>query len=143
MFNKTSNLTQYKKMPFQGILSEGCTIEGKLEANGNFRILGKVIGDILEANGGIGMLLIDRSAHIQGNIYWANLIIVGTVDGNIFASGSVEIYPSAIIRGDIQCKQLNVHPEAKVNGRLSCFDPDQKLANNLQAVSININQSFA
>ncbi|MBU3603234.1 MULTISPECIES: polymer-forming cytoskeletal protein [unclassified Polynucleobacter] len=129
-------------MPFQGILGEGSTIEGKLEANGNFRILGKITGDILEADGGIGILVIDKSAHIQGNIYWANLIIVGTVDGNIFASGSVEIYPSAIIRGDIQCKQLNIHPEAKVNGRLNCFDPDQKLADNLQTVSINTNQSF-
>lgn len=127
-------------MPFRGILGENCTIEGNSESNGNFRILGKVTGDIL---GDDGMLVIDKSAHIQGNIYWANLIIVGAVDSNIFASGSVEIYPSAIIRGDIQCKQLNVHPEAKVNGRLSCIDPDQKLADNLQAVSININQSFA
>jgi len=143
MFNKTSRLTDYKKMPFQCILGESCTIEGKLEVNGNFRIMGRVLGDIVEADGGIGILVIDKPAHIQGNIYWANLIIVGTVDGNIFASGSVEIYPSAIIRGDIQCKQLNIHPEDKVNGRLSCFDPDQKLADNLQTVPINTNQSFA
>jgi cytoskeletal protein CcmA (bactofilin family) len=67
----------------------------------------------------IGTLVIDKPAHIQGNIYYTNLIVAGTLDGNIYASGSVEIYPSAVIRGDI-------HPEAKVNGRLNCFNLEQK-----------------
>jgi cytoskeletal protein CcmA (bactofilin family) len=126
MFNKTSNLTQYKKMAFESVLGEGCTFEGKLKGYGNYRIIGHVLGDILESENEIGTLVIDKPAHIQGNIYYTNLIVAGTLDGNIYASGSVEIYPSAVIRGDIQCKQLNIHPEAKVNGRLNCFNPEQK-----------------
>jgi cytoskeletal protein CcmA (bactofilin family) len=126
MFNKTSNLTKYQKMAFESVLGEGCTFEGKLESRGNYRIIGQILGDIFELEDGSGTLVIDKTAHIQGNIYYTNLIVVGTLDGNIYSCGSVEIYPSAIIRGDIQCKQLNIHPEAKVNGRLNCFNPEQK-----------------
>ena len=40
------------------------------------------------------------------------------------AKGRVEIYPGAVIHGDITYSQINVHPDAKVNGNLKCLLPD-------------------
>jgi hypothetical protein len=45
---------------------------------------------------------------------------MGIIVGSIDVSDRIVVYPSAIIRGDINYKQLNIHPDAEVNGRISC-----------------------
>jgi cytoskeletal protein CcmA (bactofilin family) len=42
----------------------------------------------------------------------------------VLAKGRVEVYPGAVVCGDITYSQINVHPDAKVNGNLKCLLPD-------------------
>jgi len=91
-----------------------------LSCDGNFKVAGGLLGNIFESTAGISTLVVEEGAYIKGNIKYSNLIIMGIIEGSIDVSDRIVVYPSAIIRGDINYKQLNIHPDAEVNGRISC-----------------------
>jgi cytoskeletal protein CcmA (bactofilin family) len=126
---KPSKLLQLQKVPFKSVLDRGCTIHGKLEFSGNYHVLGRVLGDVLDIASESAVLWIDKSAHIKGNIQCSNLVLLGKLEGNIVASGVVEVCSGATIIGDIQSERLHVDSNARINGRLSCLNGE-----NLEAV---------
>ena len=140
MYKKTTKLTAHKNIKYTNEIGAGSSILGNLEGAGNYKIAGGLLGNIAEATSAGATLVIDQEGYIQGDIQYSNLIVIGTVDGSIDVSGRIEVYPSAVIRGNIKYKQLNIHPDAKVNGRITCSnlqDKDQDLAEviNLSAAS--------
>jgi cytoskeletal protein CcmA (bactofilin family) len=106
-------------------ISSGSNIVGNLEGAGNYKISGGLFGNISEVSITGATLVVDQDGYIHGDIQYSNLIVIGTINGSINVSGRIEVYPTAIIRGNILYKQLNIHPDAKVNGRVTCCDLDQ------------------
>ena len=119
---KTSQLLQSQKISFNSVLGAGCVIHGKLEVDGNYHVVGQVFGDIAQIDSSRGILWIDKVAYIRGNIICGDLVLAGRLEGNVVSSGVVEICSSAIIIGDIQSERLHVNSNARINGRLSCFN---------------------
>jgi cytoskeletal protein CcmA (bactofilin family) len=125
MSKKIPQLLQSQKFTFDSILGSGCVIHGKLETRANYRVVGQVLGDIVELGNDNGILWIDQHASVKGNITCSNIVIAGKVEGNVVASGIVEVCSGATMSGDIESERLHVDPNAKINGRLSCSSGDQ------------------
>jgi cytoskeletal protein CcmA (bactofilin family) len=125
MSKKIPPLLQSQKFTFDSVLGSGCVIHGKLETRANYRVVGQVLGDIVELENDNGILWIDQSASVKGNITCSNIVIAGKVEGNVVASGTVEVCSGATMSGDIESERLHVDPNAKINGRLSCSSGDQ------------------
>jgi cytoskeletal protein CcmA (bactofilin family) len=113
-------LSKYKNISFLNEIGAGSSIVGNLECDGNFKVAGGLLGNIFESTAGISTLVVEEGAYIKGSIKYSNLIVMGIIEGSIDVSDRIVVYPSAIIRGDINYKQLNIHPDAEVNGRISC-----------------------
>jgi cytoskeletal protein CcmA (bactofilin family) len=131
MFKKTTKLTAHKNIKYSNEIGAGSSILGNLEGAGNYKISGGLLGNISEVASSGATLVINQEGYVQGDIHYSNLIVIGTVDGSIDVSGRIEVYPCAVIRGDIKYKQLIIHPDAKVNGRITCSnlqDKDHDLA---------------
>ena len=126
MYKKTTKLTAHKNILYTNEISAGSSILGNIEGAGNYKIAGGLLGSISEASSTGATLVIDQEGYIQGDIQYSNLIVIGTVDGSIDVSGRIEVYPSAVIRGNIKYNQLNIHPDAKVNGRITCSNLQEK-----------------
>jgi len=116
----SSKLSKYKNISFLNEIGAGSSIVGNLECDGNFKVAGGLLGNIFESTAGISTLVVEEGAYIKGNIKYSNLIVMGIIEGSVDVSDRIVVYPSAIIRGDINYKQLNIHPDAEVNGRISC-----------------------
>ena len=121
----TTKLTAHKRIKYVNEIGVGSNVIGNLEGIGHYKIAGGLHGDISETPESNATLLIDHGGYVKGNIEYSNLIVIGTVDGSINVSDRTEVYPSAIIRGDVVYKQLSIHPNAKVNGRIACSQLDQ------------------
>lgn len=126
MYKKTTKLTAHKNILYTNEISAGSSILGNIEGAGNYKIAGGLLGSISEASSTGATLVIDQEGYIQGDIQYSNLIVIGTVDGSIDVSGRIEVYPNAVIRGNIKYNQLNIHPDAKVNGRITCSNLQEK-----------------
>jgi cytoskeletal protein CcmA (bactofilin family) len=123
MFSKKpAPLLQHQKVAFKSVLDAGCIIQGQLEFSGNYHIIGKVLGDIVDLDNTGAILWINKNARVKGNVICSNLVLAGTLEGGVVASGAVEICSGATIIGDIQADRLYVDSNAKINGRLDCLN---------------------
>jgi cytoskeletal protein CcmA (bactofilin family) len=111
-------------------VGEGTVVKGDFTHRGNMMLAGHLIGDIHQEGitdeiGNGSTAVIGKSGHLEGDIYSAHVIIIGRIDGSVHAKGRVEVCPGAVVCGDITYTQINVHPDAKVNGHLKCLLADE------------------
>lgn len=116
LFNKKSNSLN-NQHSISTLICEGCVIQGNLKAPNFVRIDGEIRGDVNIDEG----LIIGEKGVINGNIITRELIIYGTVNGNIRAE-SLKIESSGKINGEIKTQTLQVDMGAVYNGKLSTAD---------------------
>ena len=119
---KSTPLLQKQKLSFKSTLDKGCTIEGNLHISGNYLIAGQVVWDIFEIENSKFVLYIDKTAYVKGNVHCTNLVLVGKLEGNVIANGTVEVCAGSTIIGDIQSTKLHVDSNARINGKLICLN---------------------
>jgi cytoskeletal protein CcmA (bactofilin family) len=94
------------------IIGKGTTLEGNLEAYGNIRIEGKVVGNIkTKSKAALG-----HSCQIEGNILAQNAEIEGHVVGTVEVTELLTLKSTAVIDGDIITNKLVVEAGAAFNG---------------------------
>jgi cytoskeletal protein CcmA (bactofilin family) len=104
------------------LISEGCILDGNLKAPAFARIDGQVTGDIMVDEG----LIIGEKGTILGNIVTKEMVVYGTVTGNLQVN-SLEIKATGKITGEIRTQTLMVENGAVYNGSLS-MTQNNKLA---------------
>ncbi|MCT4661790.1 MAG: polymer-forming cytoskeletal protein [Tissierellales bacterium] len=95
------------------IIGEKTVITGKIEAKGNLRIDGSIVGD-LNIDGDV---TIGYSGKIKGQVICNNLIIAGCLEGNIIAKEQLRIASSGKLIGDINVKSFVVDEDAIFIGK--------------------------
>jgi len=106
------------------LISEGCIFDGNLKAPAYARIDGQITGDVLVDEG----LIIGEKGSIHGNIITKEMVVYGTVNGNLQVN-SLEIKATGKITGEIRTQTLQVENGAVYNGSLS-MTQNNKLAHN-------------
>ena len=94
------------------LISEGCKITGVITGNCDFQVNGEVEGDC-EID---STELLARGGLWRGTIRAGNVIVSGHVEGDIFASGRVEITDTAKITGTVSADAIAVAEGAVVEG---------------------------
>ena len=111
------------------LISEGCIFDGNLKAPAYARIDGQITGDVMVDEG----LIIGEKGSILGNIITKEMVVYGTVNGNLQVN-SLEIKSSGKISGEIRTQTLEVENGAVYNGSLS-MTQNNKLAQTNQAAA--------
>jgi cytoskeletal protein CcmA (bactofilin family) len=94
------------------LISEGCRVSGVITGNCDFQVNGEVEGDC-EID---STLTLAKSGLWKGTIQAGNVIIAGHVEGDIIASGRVEITDTARITGTVSASAIAVAEGAVVEG---------------------------
>ncbi len=87
-----------------GILQEGTIFEGNLSFVGTLKIGGKFKGEIISED----TLIIDESALVEGQIRVGEIIIKGSVEGQIVASKKVTMLSPAKFKGSVSSPNLKI-----------------------------------
>ena len=93
-------------------LAAGTTVKGNIITETDFRLDGKVEGDINCS----GKIVIGPKGSVTGNIVSANAEILGEVDGSVHVSAKLVLKATAVIKGDIFTQTLEIEPNARFNG---------------------------
>ena len=117
------------QLTYSTTVGAGSSVVGDFTHRGNMLLSGHLLGDIHQDETGPDTTngftaVIGKTGFLEGNIHSAHAIIIGRINGSVLAKGRVEVYPGAVVCGDITYSQINVHPDAKVNGNLKCLLPD-------------------
>jgi cytoskeletal protein CcmA (bactofilin family) len=109
--NKTRRVTDRSSGPAT-LISEACTITGRITGRGNFMISGNVEGDC-DIDGTVTLA---KSGRWKGIVKATTVIVAGTIEGDIDAAGHVEITDSANIAGTVAGEAIAVAEGAVVQG---------------------------
>jgi cytoskeletal protein CcmA (bactofilin family) len=96
------------------LVSEGCRINGVITGNCDFQVNGEVEGDCEIGS----TLMLAKSGVWKGAIRAENVIVAGHVEGDIHASGRVEITDTARIIGTVSASAIAVAGGAVVEGTM-------------------------
>lgn len=126
-----------KQPPIKSLIAQGTRLQGDLLFTDGLRIDGEVVGDV-RASAEPSMLVVSESAHVEGTLHAAHVIINGTVEGPVHAAELLELQPKARITGNVHYKALEMHQGAVIAGQLCPVTllldekPTLKLASNAQ-----------
>lgn len=95
-----------------GILSRGVSIKGSVKFLNELLIDGEVEGEINST----GALTVGEHAQIRGEIKAKSVQVLGTVDGNIFATERCKLQAGCTVRGDVEAPRLVVDENATFLG---------------------------
>ena len=93
----------------------GTKITGKIEVEGDFRLDGKVEGDVVCK----GKVIIGKKALLNGTITCANAEINGTINGDLTTSELLSLNSTSVVKGNIKTKILVIQPNAVFDGNCS------------------------
>lgn len=93
-------------------LSVGSTVKGNIVTEGDFRVDGRVEGNI-ECG---AKIVVGPKGVINGNIVSVNAEIMGSVEGNIHTSGILVLKAASMVEGDIFTPTLEIEPNARFSG---------------------------
>src|SRR5471032_2838644 len=95
------------------LLGRGAVFEGKLTFEGTVRIDGRFKGEVFSED----VLVIGDGAHVEATIDVGEVIIQGTVVGNISAKRSIEIHAPGKVKGDLHTPTLQIDKGVIFEGR--------------------------
>lgn len=130
----TENTTITGSISSDGSLEVRGTITGDIDCQGKVYINGIVSGGVSAAeiyvntpklHGGLlseGTVKIGVGTVVLGDVSGSSAYIAGAVCGNIDIDGPLTIESTAILKGDIKAKSININPGAVIEGYYSLYN---------------------
>jgi len=113
MFTKKQEGSKPQYEKFDTIIGETTLVEGIIRTEEPLRIDGKVQGEIISKSD----LIIGEKSHIAGDISCQNLMLAGTVQGNIQTTGQLHITSSGKLKGDASIGSFIVDERGVFDGK--------------------------
>ncbi len=109
---------KFKAPKITTVIGSGTTIEGDVVFSGGLHVDGTIHGNVLAGEEERAALILSEQGTIEGDVKVPNIILNGTVAGDVFASERVELISNARVTGTLYYKLLEMAMGAEVNGQL-------------------------
>lgn len=120
MWGNNGNSNGKRKMTkVETLVGEGTSVAGDITFSGGLHVDGTVHGNIIAANGdNMALLVVGEHGKIEGEVHVSQVVISGTVVGDVRAAESVELTPNSQVTGNIYYTRIEMAMGASVNGQL-------------------------
>ena len=109
---------QRKSARIDTVIGKATTIRGDVDFAGTLHVEGAIIGNIRAESDDDSTLILDEDSMVQGDISVANILVNGTVEGDIFSTKHAELLPHAEIKGNMYYNLIEMEVGSSVNGSL-------------------------
>jgi cytoskeletal protein CcmA (bactofilin family) len=117
MFGKSKN--KFRAPKISTVIGIGTEIHGDIHFISGLHVDGVIKGDVIsDPQDQSATLTLSERGTIEGNVRVANVMLNGTVVGDVVASNRVELAPKARIVGTLTYALLEMSMGAEVNGKL-------------------------
>jgi cytoskeletal protein CcmA (bactofilin family) len=69
-----------------------------------------------------GRLTVGPNARLMADVQARDIVIFGLVEGNMRATGRIELRESAVVRGDLWAERLSIEENASMKGRVELLE---------------------
>jgi cytoskeletal protein CcmA (bactofilin family) len=97
------------------LIGKSVTIRGELSGGEDLFLDGDFEGTVTLTG---SRLTVGPNAHVKADLTVRDVIIFGVVNGNIHATGRIELRQSAVVNGDLSAGRLSIEESATVRGKV-------------------------
>ena len=109
-------------------IGKSFVIKGEMTGDDQVHIDGRVEGPIMLREGRVN---IGRDAVVMSNVQAGEVIVRGTLEGNLNARDRVEVHSGGSLTGDVKAARVTVEIGAYFHGRVDMSRPDPKAQTDL------------
>ncbi len=100
------------------LIGQKTEIHGDVVFTGGLHVDGVIKGAVLSEQGNDSVLTLSERGTIEGEVKVPNVVINGTIIGDVHASGHVELASHAKVDGNVYYSLIEMAMGAEVNGNL-------------------------
>jgi cytoskeletal protein CcmA (bactofilin family) len=100
------------------LIGANSEIQGDIIFSGGLHVDGKVKGNVIAAEGNDSVLTLSERGVIEGEVKVPNVVVNGTVIGDVHALSHVELASQARVHGNVYYSLIEMAMGAEVNGNL-------------------------
>ena len=100
------------------LIGSSTSVQGDIEFSGGLRIDGRVTGNVRVVPGAKASLSISEHGVIEGSVEAPQVVLNGSVNGDIVASDRVVLGAKARVRGNVSYGVIEMALGAEITGRL-------------------------
>ncbi len=100
------------------VVGKNTEIKGDLTFSGGLHVDGTILGNVTGDQDDSSAITLSEAGKIEGDVRVSNVILNGTVVGDVFALQRVELAPMARVTGTVYYCFLEMAMGAEVNGQL-------------------------
>lgn len=109
---------RFKAPKVSTVIGRGTTISGQVEFAGGLHLDGIIKGNVSGEADTRSTLTVSEQGTVEGDVRVDNLILNGTVVGDVYANERVELATNARVSGTVYYRLLEMAMGAEVNGQL-------------------------
>jgi len=111
------------------LIGQNTEIRGDVIFSGGLHVDGKVKGNVIAADGDDSVLTLSERGIIEGEVKVPNVVVNGTVIGDVHALAHVELAAQARVHGNVYYTLIEMAMGAEVNGNLVHRATDKSVVN--------------
>ncbi len=100
------------------LLGRTANLKGDLEFSGGLHLDGRVLGNVRGTAEDGGALSVSESGFIEGNVDVTNIVMNGTVNGDMHARERLVLGGKARVNGNVHYGVIEMAPGAVITGKL-------------------------
>jgi len=100
--------------PLVSVFGASLRFKGELRADEDFTLQGRIEGSIHHSQN----LTIGSDGFVKGDSRARNIIVDGTIDGDLYALESIAIRPTAKVQGNLMAPRVSIADGASFNGKI-------------------------
>jgi len=112
------------------VIGKSVRIQGEVTGSEDLYLDGEISGTVTLAE---SRFTVGPNANVLADIQAQDVIVFGRVEGNIRASGRVELRQSATVIGDIFAARLSIEESASISGKVETNGKSEPVARVLRA----------
>ena len=113
-----ARVKRFKPPRVSTVIGQGTVITGNLEFSGGLHLDGVVKGNVAGDGDSRSTLTVSELGSVEGDVHVENLILNGTIVGDVYANERVELVTNARVTGTVYYRMLEMAMGAEVNGKL-------------------------
>lgn len=100
------------------LIGRTANVLGDIEFAGGLHVDGRITGNVVMASGATASLSVSEHGIIEGSVEATQVVVNGTVNGNIHAAERVILGARARVRGDVSYGVIEMAMGAEISGKL-------------------------
>ena len=110
------------------LIGHNTEIKGDVTFSGGLHVDGKIHGSIIAEQDGGSVVSRSEQGYIEGEIRVPNIVLNGTVKGDVHSGAHIELAPNARVNGNVYYALIEMARGAEVNGNL-VHKPEPQVGN--------------